>query len=81
VGRKWVLKASPLIILGKISALSLLEKIPSDLVIPEGVAKELHQGPDVDRARIWMHGQGACFVRHLDEIPPLIMAWDLGRGE
>lgn len=79
--KKLVLNASPLIILGKISAINLLEEMSSDLVIPEGVATELHQGPDNDPARIWMHGQGISFVRRLDEVPPLVMAWDLGKGE
>jgi predicted nucleic acid-binding protein len=81
VDRKWVLNASPLIVFGKISAIHLLEEICSDLVIPEGVAMELHQGPDNDPARIWMHGSGISLVRRLDEVPPLIMAWDLGKGE
>jgi predicted nucleic acid-binding protein len=81
VNRKWVLNASPLIILGKVSAISLLDKICPDLVIPEGVLREVEQGHVDDPARIWIQGEGAPFVHRLKEVPPLIMAWDLGKGE
>jgi predicted nucleic acid-binding protein len=73
--------SSPLIILGKASSLYLFERICPNLVIPEGVAHELDQGPDNDPARVWIHREGAPFVRNLDKIPPLIQAWDLGKGE
>jgi predicted nucleic acid-binding protein len=41
----------------------------------------LDQGPDNDQARVWIHRQGAPFVRNLDKIPQLIQVWDLGNGE
>ncbi len=69
MNRKWVLSASPLIILGKVAGISLLEKICSDLVVPEGVVRELDQGSADDPARIWIHGEGASYVRRLAEIP------------
>jgi predicted nucleic acid-binding protein len=81
VHRKWVLNSSPLIILGKLSSLYLFERMCPNLVIPEGVAHELDQGPVKDPARAWTHREGAPFVRNLDKIPPLIQAWDLGKGE
>ncbi len=81
MSRKWVLNASPLIILGKVSGITLLEKMCLDLIIPEGVVRELDQGSSDDPARAWIHGEGASFVRRLEEIPPLILTWDLGKGE
>jgi predicted nucleic acid-binding protein len=81
VSRKWVVNASPLIVLGKVAEIALLERLCSTLVIPEGVVHELDRGPNDDPARIWVQGEGACFIRRLEEIPPLIMAWDLGKGE
>ncbi len=78
--RKWVLDASPLIALGKVSAIALLERICPDLIIPEGVVRELDQGPD-DPARIWIHEQGLPFVRRVETVPSLVLAWDLGKGE
>lgn len=76
-----MVNASPLITLGKVPAITLLEGMCSELVIPEGVVRELNQGPANDPARLWIHREGASFVRRLDEIPSLIAAWDLGRGE
>ena len=81
MSRKWVVNASPLIALGKVSAIHLLETICLDLVVPEGVARELEQGSADDRARAWIRGKGASSVRRVAEIPPLILSWDLGKGE
>jgi len=81
VTRKCVLNASPLITLGKISQIGLLEAVCSDLIIPEGVVHEIDQGAVDDPARIWTHEHGEPFVRRLETIPPLILAWDLGKGE
>ena len=79
--RKWVVNSSPLIVLGKLSSLYLFERMRPNLVIPEGVAHELDQGPDNDPARVWIHREAVPFLRNLDKIPPLIQAWDLGNGE
>lgn len=79
MSRKWVLNASPLITLGKISGITLLENMCSDLVVPEGVVREQDKGSADDPAKKWIHGRGAFFVRELEETPPLIMSWDLGR--
>jgi predicted nucleic acid-binding protein len=81
VNRKWVLDASPLITLGKVSKITLLEKMGSDLVVPEGVVSEVDQGPADDPAKKWIRGEGSSLVRRLDHIPPLVLSWDLGRGE
>lgn len=79
--RKWVVNSSPLIILGKVAGISLLTKLCSDMVIPVGVAQELDRGSVNDPARNWINGEGVSFVRGLEKIPPLIQAWDLGKGE
>ena len=67
--RKWVVNSSPLIILGKLSSLCLFEKMCPNLVIPEGVAHELDQGPVNDPARVWIHREAAPpfgpWIRHL----------------
>lgn len=81
MSRKWVINASPPIILGKVAGIPLLNKLCSDLVIPVGVAQELDQGLANDPARNWINGEGVSFVRGLNKTPPLIMAWDLGKGE
>lgn len=81
MSRKWVVNASPLITLGKAFAISLFEKMCSDLVIPESVAQEIDHGSGDDPARIWISREGIAFVRKIGPIPSLITAWDLGKGE
>lgn len=80
MSRKWVVNASPLITLGRVSGINLLERMCSNLIVPEGVAQELDGGSADDPARNWIHGGGASFVRRLEEIPPLVLSWDLGKG-
>ena len=79
--RKWVVNASRLIILGKVSKIDLLQRMCSDLIIPEGVVLEVNQGPVDDPAGIWIRGEGATLVRRLVDIPSLILSRDLGKGE
>jgi predicted nucleic acid-binding protein len=55
VSKKWVLNASPIISLAKISHAHLFESLSSDLVIPAGVAKEVSQGArsmEIDQPRV-----------------------------
>jgi hypothetical protein len=47
--RKWVVNASPLIVLGRINHLFLLQHLAEEIVVPAGVAKEIARGPEDDR--------------------------------
>lgn len=78
---KWVVNASPLIVLAKIGQVSLLYDLCEELVIPSGVAGEIEEGPDDDPARKWMRDYGKKLVKDVGRINPVIAAWDLGRGE
>lgn len=77
---RWVVNSSPLILLGKIERLDWLLKLSDELLIPNGVAEEIRAGVD-DLARRWLMREGQKYVCDVGEIPPLISAWDLGRGE
>lgn len=81
VPRRWVVNASPLIILGKINQLPLLSKLTESLVVPDGVAYEIEVDPESDPACQWLAGLGKDHVREIGELGPLIARWDLGRGE
>ena len=81
MGRKWAVNASPLIILGKLSRLSLLTDLAETLVIPTAVAEEIEQGPEDDPARVWLSGPGRDFVKDAGAVQPGIANWDLGTGE
>lgn len=65
--RRWVVNASPLILLVKAGHERLLYELSSELVIPRGVATEIAQGPRDDPARQWLDGAGGAFVR--DDFP------------
>jgi predicted nucleic acid-binding protein len=79
--RKWVINASPLIVLAKINHLFLLHHLAEEIVVPAGVAKEIAQGPPEDPAKQWLQTQGQALVHQMNAIPPVIIAWNLGKGE
>jgi predicted nucleic acid-binding protein len=81
VTRKWVVNASPLIILGKISKIDLLVNLADTLVVPKAVAKEVSQGGSNDPAKIWLAQEGSDFVRETPTLSTVIANWDLGEGE
>ncbi len=77
----WVINAAPLIFLGKIGHLGLLDQLGFEVVVPEGVAREIEQGPELDPARQWLQGPGRHLILPVGAIVPAIAAWDLGLGE
>jgi predicted nucleic acid-binding protein len=81
VPKKWVVNASPLIVLGRINHLFLLQHLAAELVVPAGVAREIAQGPEDDPARQWLLSYGQELVREVQLIPPVVIAWNLGLGE
>lgn len=76
----WVVNASPLIVLGKISKLDLLNQLPKDIVVPSAVADEIKAGPENDAARLAIEA-GMFRLVETQEPTPELAAWDLGSGE
>ncbi|MEQ8752066.1 MAG: DUF3368 domain-containing protein [Coleofasciculus sp. G1-WW12-02] len=79
--RKWVINASPLIVLAKISQISLLPRMCSEMVIPTGVVQEINLGLGDDPAKMWLNNQGSSWIRAVEPIEPKVASWDLGLGE
>jgi len=79
VTRKWVLNASPTILLAKISLIGLIADLCSEAIIPSGVAQEIQAGPDNDPAKKWLVQKGN--IKEVSQIEPTVAAWDLGLGE
>ena len=77
----WVVNAAPLIFLGKIGHLDLLERLAGNVMIPSGVAREVRRGPPSDPARQWLEGSARRLIRRTRSVSPVIAAWDLGLGE
>jgi predicted nucleic acid-binding protein len=81
VTRKWVVNASPLVILGKISRIDLLDKLTETFVIPRAVAIEIDKGVANDPAKRWLAKDGTKFIVETPQVDTIIANWDLGFGE
>ena len=81
MNRKWIVNSSPLIALAKVGQIQLFSDLFDEVIIPSGVAEEIEQGPEDDPARIWLRDYGTKWIQEVGRINPIIMAWDLGRGE
>lgn len=78
----WIFNASPLILLGKINQLGLIEFLSPEFRIPMPVVEEIRAGPPDDPANKWLTEPSAA--KHIVEAtptPPFLAHWDLGAGE
>lgn len=81
MSNKWVVNASPVILLAKVGRADLLPKLATELIVPASVAAEIHAGPAADAAQDWLRGPGANAVKPDPPVVTEIAAWDLGAGE
>jgi predicted nucleic acid-binding protein len=73
----WVVNASPLISLSRIGEVHLLSALAAEVIIPDGVLGELSKGTvPLGAADLGRHRA----VR-VEQIHPIVAAWDLGPGE
>ena len=77
----WVINASPLISLGRIGQLTLLEKLAIEILVPEAVITEVRAGLGKDNFTLttvaWAESRRVFDI----PIPLSVAGWDLGRGE
>lgn len=76
---RWVVNASPLIVLAKINPQHLLSELADEIIIPQAVFDEVCAGPENDSARQYLTTTPYPVV--VTAVSPLISAWDLGAGE
>ena len=76
---RWVVNASPLIVLAKIEQQNLLTLLADELVVPQSVVNEINAGPADDPARQFLASSPLLVVTVSAD--PIIQAWDLGSGE
>lgn len=80
-GERWVVNASPVILLGKAGIIQLLPALCSELVIPAGVLAEVADGQSADAGRVWLNGAGRAYLRPVPVLHPVMTGWGGGAGE
>ena len=76
---RWVLNASPLIVLCKIDEQHLLEQLASDILVPHAVISEINAGPEPDPARQFLAEEP--YLGAKVAVEPEVTSWDLGAGD
>ncbi len=78
---RWVVNASPVILLAKIQQADLLLRLPETTVIPQSAATEILAAQPDDPGRRWLENLPEGIVRPDKHLPVEIASWDLGAGE
>jgi len=79
--RRWVVNASPLILLGKTGHLGLLGVLTDEVVVPRAVADEVGAKPDGGAALQEIIAASSFAIVENGEATLEILSWDLGAGE
>lgn len=59
---RWVVNASPVILLGKAGIIHLLPELCAELIVPEGVLAEVAEGQAADAGRNWLKEAGRPYA-------------------
>jgi hypothetical protein len=78
MSRRWVVNASPLILLGKIGYIALLGKLSDELIVPAGVAREVGAKPGGERVLAEVVSLPGTRMQAEVPISSELAAWDLG---
>lgn len=78
---RWVVNASPVILLAKAGVIHLLPQLCSELVVPASVLTEVHRGRQADAGRAWLENAGRPFLREVSPLHPAMASWGGGAGE
>ena len=78
---RWVVNASPVILLAKAGVIHLLPRLCAELVVPAGVVTEVAQGRQADAGRAWLETDGRRFLREVPVLHPVLADWGGGPGE
>jgi predicted nucleic acid-binding protein len=78
--RRWVVNASPLILLGKTDLLDLLTGLADSVIVPQSVADEVGTKPDGTLTiEALVRNVRWALVKN-DTVSPEVLAWDFGAG-
>jgi predicted nucleic acid-binding protein len=79
--QKWILNASPLILLHKIDFLETMSKLSEIWLIPEAVAQEIGKKRPINDYVTQLSVKSHVDILKSPYIIPSIAAWDMGLGE
>lgn len=79
--RRWVVNASPLILLGKVERIQLLGALADQIAMPRAVIQEVSAKPDGERTVQALTALGSAIIVEDEVVPANILSWDLGAGE
>ncbi|MBN1583283.1 MAG: DUF3368 domain-containing protein [Anaerolineae bacterium] len=77
---RWVINASPMIVLARVGLADLPFSLAAQVVVPRPVAEEIEAGPLLDAARNVL-ASGRFTVVDTPLPLPELLTWDLGYGE
>lgn len=78
---RWVVNASPVILLGKAGIIHLLPALCAELVVPAGVRGEVAHGLLADAGRAWLDDAGRPYLRSVPTWHPAVAGWGGGASE
>lgn len=81
MSRRWIVNASPLILLGKIGHIALLSELADELIVPEMVVREVERKRDGEQALVEIASLPEARVEIEVLVSSEVVAWNLGRGE
>jgi predicted nucleic acid-binding protein len=81
VANRWVINASPVILLAKAEVIQFLPRLCDELVIPAGVVDEVENKRISDAGKSWLAREGDKFIRPPFKNHPALATWRGGAGE
>jgi predicted nucleic acid-binding protein len=78
---RWVVNASPLILLGKVEQVQLLGALAGEVAVPKAVIREVSAKPDGARTVLMLTALESAVVVDDEVTSANILSWDLGAGE
>ena len=75
--RLWVVNSSPVILLGKVGHLDLIEALCAQLIIPTAVVTEVCAEPHRDAGQDWLRNQARAYI-HDDRLLSSLSTAQLG---
>ncbi|MFM2082146.1 MAG: hypothetical protein RL380_837 [Verrucomicrobiota bacterium] len=81
MAERWVINASPVILLAKAEVIQFVPLLCDELVIPAGVVAEVQSGRVADAGKIWLANLGQKFIRPVPAVHPALVEWRGGHGE